>query len=100
MYRSDDDLAVLKFGYKRTREFARRMACYEGEYTPAHPVFDESSPARCTGDVEAKGEQVTVKPVPVSAPRLAYSAEEEQTLDEYVRRAVVTAWHFVRLALY
>ena len=96
-------MAVLKFGYKLTREFARRMPCYEGELMTNHPAFAADSPARC---------QEGIKAVPVDAPRLPYSAEDDKALDAYLRKfgaystigilgvmltwcAVVTAWHFV-----
>ena len=99
-------MAVLKFGYKLTREFARRMPCYEGEYTPNHPVFAEGSDALCKSDI---------KSVSVDAPRLKYTAADDKALEEYIRKfgensnlsirygmyadheplPVVTAWHFV-----
>lgn len=70
-------MAVLKFGYKMTREFARRMPCYEGEYTPNHPVFAETSEVVCKSDV---------KPVPIDAPKLKYTAEDDKVLEEYIRK--------------
>ena len=68
---------MLKFGYKRGREFARRMACYEGEYTPNHPAFAATSAAAC-----AAGAQ----PVPADAPPLVYTAEDDAALEEYIRK--------------
>ena len=70
-------MAVLKFGYKLTREFARRMPCYEGELMTNHPAFAADSPARC---------QEGIKAVPVDAPRLPYSAEDDKALDAYLRK--------------
>ncbi|PSR75149.1 hypothetical protein PHLCEN_2v9292 [Hermanssonia centrifuga] len=81
-----EDLAILKFGYKLSREFARRLPCYEGEYTPSHPVFDEASEALCKQDV---------KPVPVDAPRIKYTPDDDVALEDYLRKFVVTAWHFL-----
>ncbi len=94
----------MKFGYKLSREFARRLPCYEGEYTPSHPVFDEASEALCKQDV---------KPVPVDAPRIKYTPDDDVALEDYLRKfgqffcfafyslltlqTVVTAWHFVSL---
>ena len=70
-------MAVLKFGYKLGREFARRMPCYEGEYTPNHPVFAETSEALCKSGV---------KPVPIDAPRIRYTAQDEKALEAYIRK--------------
>lgn len=75
-------MAVLKFGYKLTREFARRMPCYEGEYTPNHPVFPEGSEALCKQDV---------RPVPADAPKLEYTAEDDKALEAYLRKFGM--WH-------
>ena len=69
-------MAVLKFGYKRGREFARRMACYEGEYTPNHPAFAATSAAAC-----AAGAQ----PVPADASPLVYTAEDDAVIEAFVR---------------
>jgi alcohol oxidase len=70
-------MAVLKFGYKLTREFARRMPCYEGEYTPNHPVFAEDSDALCKSGIKA---------VAIDAPRLKYTVEDEKALEDYIRK--------------
>lgn len=68
---------MLKFGYKLGREFARRMACYEGEYTPNHPVFAATSEALC---------KENIKPVPADAPKLKYTAEDDKALEDYIRK--------------
>ena len=75
---SPEDLAILRFGYKLSREFARRMPCYEGEYIPGHPVFPNGSEAECKSDV---------KPVPIAAPRIRYTAEDDKALDDYLRKS-------------
>ena len=74
---SPEDLAVLKFGYKLSREFARRLPCYEGEYTPNQPQFSPTSEVVC---------KQNVKPVPVDAPRLKYTAEDDVALEAYIRK--------------
>ncbi|KAJ3537854.1 hypothetical protein NM688_g6610 [Phlebia brevispora] len=84
--KSPEDMAVLRFGYKLSREFARRLPCYEGEYTPNHPVFSETSEALC---------RQNVKPVSIDTPRLTYTKEDDVALDVYLRKAVVTGWHFM-----
>ena len=68
---------MLKFAYKLTREFARRMPCYEGEYTPNHPVFAADSDALCRQDI---------KPVPIDAPRLKYTAADDKAVEDYIRK--------------
>ena len=73
-----DDLALLKWGYKRSRELARRMACYRGEYAPGHPTFSDKSDARCTGD--------GASPIEIDAPDIQYDEEDEKVLEDYVRK--------------
>ncbi|EKM52684.1 uncharacterized protein PHACADRAFT_126707 [Phanerochaete carnosa HHB-10118-sp] len=79
-----DDLALLTWGYKRSREYARRMPSYRGEYVPNHPQFAEGSAALCRGEIQ---------PVDVGAPDIVYTEEDEKAIDEYTRKAVQTAWH-------
>ncbi|KAH7926097.1 alcohol oxidase [Leucogyrophana mollusca] len=40
------DVATLRWGYKKSREFARRMSVYRGEFTPGNPEFPEDAVAR------------------------------------------------------
>ncbi|KAJ6507921.1 GMC oxidoreductase-domain-containing protein [Mycena vitilis] len=79
-----EDLAVLRWGYKWSREMARRMECFRGEFVLEHPQFDPSSPAAC-GKTEG--------PVPISAPDIVYSAEDDEAIDRYHRATVATTWH-------
>ncbi|KAI0089827.1 hypothetical protein BDY19DRAFT_992786 [Irpex rosettiformis] len=79
-----DDLELLKYMYKRSREFARRMPCYRGEFLDSHPEFSKSSPAFAKADNQ---------PVPIDAPDLVYSEEDEKAVDTFARKAVATAWH-------
>ncbi|KAI8990422.1 alcohol oxidase-like protein [Trametes punicea] len=81
---SPEDLALMKWGYKRSREFARRLPSYRGEVAALHPAF---SPASKTAAGERKG------PVVVSEPDLEYTVDDDKALEEYVRRSVGTAWH-------
>jgi len=78
------DLAILNYGYKRAREFARRMPAYRGEFTPMHPAFPAGSKVACKADA---------LPVGVDEPDFEYTAEEEKAIEEYTRKAVGTAWH-------
>ena len=72
-----DDFELLKYGYKRAREYARRMPAYRGEYVPNHPKF-VSSAALATGEI---------KPVAIDAPDIAYTEEDEKAIEEYTRQA-------------
>lgn len=75
-YRADD-LEVLRFCYKRSREMARRNKYYRGELVVAHPIFPEGSPATAKA---ADG------PVPISAPEIKYTAEDDKAIDDYHRQ--------------
>ncbi|KAJ6624001.1 GMC oxidoreductase-domain-containing protein [Mycena sp. CBHHK59/15] len=79
-----EDVAVLRWSYKWSREMARRMDSYRGEYAAEHPLFPAGSAAACA---EAEG------PVPISAPDIVYSAKDDEAIDRYHRAAVNTTWH-------
>ncbi|KAJ7170887.1 GMC oxidoreductase-domain-containing protein [Mycena crocata] len=79
-----EDVAVLRWSYKWAREMARRMDSYRGEFAPDHPNFPAGSAAACG---EAKG------PVPVSAPDIVYSVEDDEAIDNFHRATVGTTWH-------
>ncbi|KIM84345.1 alcohol oxidase [Piloderma croceum F 1598] len=82
--RSEADVATLRWGYKKSRELARRMGVYRGEFTPGNPIFPASSGAACK---ESTG------PVDISAPDITYTDEDEKALETYNRKFVQTAWH-------
>ncbi|KAJ7436330.1 GMC oxidoreductase-domain-containing protein [Mycena latifolia] len=77
------DVAALRWGYKKGRELIRRLPAFRGALTPAHPQFSQDSPAALT-DTE---------PVPIDAPRVAYSAEDDKVIDANIRQFVATTWH-------
>ncbi|THH14622.1 hypothetical protein EUX98_g9586 [Antrodiella citrinella] len=79
-----EDLALLVWGYKRCREFARRMPCYRGEYTAWHPQFQQDSAAFCNDDAI---------PVPVDSPDIVWTAEDDKTIEEHTRAFMNTVWH-------
>ncbi|KAL4253749.1 GMC oxidoreductase family protein [Abortiporus biennis] len=79
-----DDLAILKYGYKRSREFARRLPAYRGEFAPSHPQFPAGSAAAIKADSQ---------PVPINASDIVYTEEDEKAIVEYTKKAVGTAWH-------
>ena len=74
---SADDFALLKWGYKRARELARRMSCYRGEYVPNHPEFSAGSAAIC---------QAEIKPAAFDAPDIVYTEEDEKAIEAYTRK--------------
>ncbi|THH31707.1 hypothetical protein EUX98_g2453 [Antrodiella citrinella] len=80
----EEDMEQHVFGYKRDREFARRMACFRGEYPPRQPVFPPGSAAA-----------VNELPVPVdmNAPDIVYTKEDDEAIRDFVRKNVGTTWH-------
>jgi len=81
--RDEGDVAALKWGYKRSREIARRMGVYRGEFVPGSPAFPAGEAACGT----AAG------PVDIEAPNIKYTPEDEEVLEKYIRNSVQTAWH-------
>ena len=67
----------LVWGYKFTREIARRMPHYRGELSKLHPTFAPGGTASLVEDAEG--------PVPFDAPRIVYSEEDERALEAFVR---------------
>ena len=74
---SDADLVVMRWGYKKSRELARRLKYYAGDVVAAHPNFKPGSKA-------ATSQSNT--PTPVTAPEIVYSKEDDDAIDEYHRR--------------
>ena len=71
------DLVVLRWAYKHAREIGRRMKFYRGEIQVEHPTFAEGSQAAT---------HPTGTPVEISAPKIVYSKEDDDAIDEYHRR--------------
>ncbi|KAJ7508943.1 GMC oxidoreductase-domain-containing protein [Mycena galericulata] len=80
----DEDLVVLRWTYKWSRELSRRMESYRGEYADGHPKFPEGSQVVCR---EAEG------PVDVSAPEMKYTAEDDEAIDVFHRESACMGWH-------
>ncbi|KAJ7275401.1 GMC oxidoreductase-domain-containing protein [Mycena haematopus] len=78
------DVAILRWGYKRSREFARRLGVYRGEYLPGHPAFADASAARCHGEA---------MPVDISASDIVYTDEDNEAIDAFTRKFVQSTWH-------
>ncbi|KAI0066420.1 alcohol oxidase-like protein [Artomyces pyxidatus] len=79
------DVAPLVWAYKHTREIARRLPLFRGEYAPLHPKFAPNSSASIIDDVKG--------PVPPNAPRIVYSAADDAEIERYTRQTVRTLWH-------
>lgn len=71
------DLVVLRWAYKRVRELARRMKFFRGYLELGHPQFPSGS-AAATDKEKA--------PVPLDAPKIAYTKEDDDAIDEYHRQ--------------
>ncbi|KAH9852914.1 alcohol oxidase-like protein [Lenzites betulinus] len=78
-----EELALHVWGYKRSREFARRMSSYRGEVAN-HPEFAPGSKAAISAQNV---------PVPIDSPDIEYSTEDDKAVEAYIRRAVATTWH-------
>lgn len=70
-------MALLKWAYKRSREYARRMQFYRGEFLPQHPQFSAESEALCRDDAE---------PAPVDAPDIRYSKDDDMAVEQWTRK--------------
>lgn len=79
------DLAVLRWAYKHSREFARRMSAYRGYAAAAHPLFPKGNEAATEFQVQG--------PVAISAPDINYAEEDDAAIDDYHRLKVATTWH-------
>ena len=87
---SPADLVILRWTYKHVREIARRMEFYRGEVQVEHPTFAEGSQAST---------QATAAPVEISAPKIDYSKEDDDAIDEFHRRTGLwfTAYYKIRI---
>lgn len=72
---SQADVAALRWGYKKGRELISRLRYFRGALPPAHPQFKEGSPAALT----------QTAPVPIDAPKIQYSAEDDAAIDANLR---------------
>ena len=76
------DLVALRWAYKHVREIARRMEFYRGDLQGGHPAFAEDSQAAVT-TLQAGSST----PVDISAPKIVYSKEDDDAIDEFHRRS-------------
>ena len=85
-----DDLALMIWLYKLTREYARRMPCYRGEHVPGHPVFSETSAAQCRSDAS---------PVDTDASDIEYTEEDNNAIEIYMRNYSKNCFHQMSVLL-
>ena len=116
---SEDDIAVLVYAYKKTREIARNMKGYCGEFAPSHPPFDPNGKAaidplhdsRVTGEVHKDTVAPTLEKNKDALPAkldtrkphetaqdvvhvpIEYSAEDEKVLRRWIQGNAGTTWH-------
>ncbi|KAH9959185.1 alcohol oxidase-like protein [Russula dissimulans] len=79
------DVKPLTWGYKFSREIARRMPYFRGEPAVLHPAFAPGSAAAVVEHAEG--------PIAFDTPRVEYSDEDERAIEAYVRATVSTTWH-------
>ncbi|KAJ7484679.1 GMC oxidoreductase-domain-containing protein [Mycena latifolia] len=77
------DVLILRWAYKKGREIARRLPAFRGALVPVHPEFAQDSPAALT----------ETGPVPLDAPNIVYSAEDDKAIDAFLRQFAGTTWH-------
>ncbi|PPQ69811.1 hypothetical protein CVT25_009748 [Psilocybe cyanescens] len=80
------DLVSLRWSYKKARELGRRLKYYAGDLVVGHPAFKETSSAQPIQPAS---------PAAISAPKIVYSKEDDDAIDEYHRRNVETTWHSI-----
>ena len=78
----------LIWGYKFTREIARRMPHFRGEPPTLHPAFVPGGPASVVPHAEG--------PIAFDTPRIVYSEEDERALEAFVRADGALLLHFPR----
>ncbi|KAK7688538.1 hypothetical protein QCA50_008076 [Cerrena zonata] len=81
-----EDKELFIWGYKKAREYARRMKCYRGEYKPYHPSFTERSDAAFKEDP---------MPVPTDTPNIIYSKEDDEAIWKHLQSYLNTTWHSI-----
>ncbi|KAI7363642.1 alcohol oxidase, partial [Hortaea werneckii] len=79
------DILVHIWGYKKIREIMRRTNFYRGELELTHPQFPVGSKAslecheKCPASEEVQD--------------LAYDAEDDKAIEQYLRKNIGTTWH-------
>ncbi|KAH8656945.1 putative alcohol oxidase [Tricladium varicosporioides] len=76
------DIKKQLWGYKMSREIARRLPYYKGELELGHPKFKEGSKAALSSD-KPSGEIKDIE----------YSKEDDEIIEEWIRGNLNTTWH-------
>ncbi|KAF8462186.1 alcohol oxidase-like protein, partial [Russula ochroleuca] len=79
------DVKTLTWGYKFSREIARRMPYFRGEPAARHPAFAPGSAAAIIPHAEGH--------IAFDTPRIEYSEEDERALETFARATISTTWH-------
>ena len=87
MYRSFStaDVELLVWGYKYTREIARRMQSFRGEVSVYHPKFTPGSNAALID---------TGTPFAIDDPPIVYTGNDDEAIVQYVRAQGALAFAF------
>ena len=72
-----EDLVALRYAWKICREHGRRMSSYRGEYAPDHPKYPAGSAAAAS--------QNHTTPVPVNAPDVVYTEDDNKAIDDLLK---------------
>ncbi|RYP13406.1 hypothetical protein DL767_010764 [Monosporascus sp. MG133] len=83
------DLKAQVWAYKKQREVARRMTIHKGELSYRHPVFPSGSKASYA--TRTPGDDMLL--VPGAIKDLAYSPEDDEAIEAWIRRNMTTCWH-------
>ncbi|KAF9563187.1 alcohol oxidase [Agrocybe pediades] len=81
-----DDIAILRWAYKKSREYARRMKYYAGDVVVGHPSFNEGSKAVT---------KQSSPPASLTEQDIVYTKEDDEAIDKYHRENVETTWHSI-----
>jgi len=76
VYNSPADVAVMRYAFKKGREFARRMPIFEGELKLGDPMFAQ-------GNIAARED---TSPVDITEPDIVYTAEDDKAIDDHHRK--------------
>ncbi|KAI0245551.1 GMC oxidoreductase-domain-containing protein [Lactifluus subvellereus] len=79
------DVKPLTWGYKFTREIARRMPHFRGEPPAMHPAFNPGGTAAIVEHAEG--------PIAFDVTPIVYSEEDERALETYAGATTSTTWH-------
>ena len=90
------DVALCRWAYKKTREYARRMQSYRGPTDILHPNFSKDSEAaiRPSGIAVPGQTEHMDKPVVIGEKDIKWTEEDDKKIDEYMRNVIATTWHF------